>query len=166
MKLWIWHSCFWTVSPIRPNHPVIIFAVCFGLLSCWKTNSRPRGRSRTLWTGFIQKCFYIPTFVYPSVSSSLPVSVKNIPTAWCRKQPCFTVGMILGISSLQTWCLVFCQRVKSVPHQTREFYLSWSESFKNFLVKLVDWCRNVCPSGRFSSPTEQYQHGVLDHFPE
>ena len=78
-RLWLGHSR--TFRDLSRSH-FCVFAVCLGLLSCWKVNRHPSQRS---WAGFhqVSLCTLLCLSFPRSWLVSQSLLLKNIPTAWC-----------------------------------------------------------------------------------
>ncbi len=88
---------------IKNSHGVVvkplllILAVCFGSLSCWKVNLRPSLRSWALWRRFSSRIsLYLAAFIFPSMQPVRPVpAAEKHPHSMMLPPPCFTFGTIL-----------------------------------------------------------------------
>jgi hypothetical protein len=75
---------------LSQSHTCVVLAMCFGSLSCWKVNRRPRMRSWALRSG----AGFHQGSLFTLLRSSFPISwlasqslpLKNIPTTWCCHQ--------------------------------------------------------------------------------
>jgi len=79
------------------RHSLVILAVCFGSLSCWKTQPRPIFNALTEGRRLFPKISqYMAQVILSLIQCSRPVPcVETHPKSMMLPPPCFTVGMML-----------------------------------------------------------------------
>jgi len=83
---WLGHSL--TLKCFLQSHSLVILAVCFGSLSCWKTQPQP------IFNALTEGRRLLPKILQYGPSHPLLNTVQS-PCPVCRKTPpCFTVGMV------------------------------------------------------------------------
>ncbi|CDQ82202.1 unnamed protein product, partial [Oncorhynchus mykiss] len=94
---WLGHSR--TLRCFLRSHSLVALAVCFGSLSCWKTQPRPIFNALTEGRRLLAK---ISRYIHPPLntcSRPVPFAEKH-PQRMMFPPPCFTVGMMfLGLYS-------------------------------------------------------------------
>jgi len=91
---WLGHAR--TLICFLQSHSLVILAVCFGLLSCWKTQPRPIfnviTEGRRLFPKISQ---YMATVILSLIQCSRPVPcAEKHPQSMMLPPLCFTVGMV------------------------------------------------------------------------
>ena len=97
---WLGHSR--TLKCLLRSHSLVALAVCFGSLSCWKTQPRPIFNALTEGRRLLSKILrYMAPSILPSIRCSHPVPfAEKHPQSTMFPPPCFMVGMVfLGLYS-------------------------------------------------------------------
>ncbi|KAK6291199.1 hypothetical protein J4Q44_G00383970 [Coregonus suidteri] len=111
---WLGHSR--TLRCFLRSHSLVDLAVCFGSLSCWKTQPRPIINALTEGRRLLAKISrYMAPSILPSIRCSRPVPfAEKHPQRMMFPPPCFTVGMVfLGLYS--SFFFLQTQRVEFRP---------------------------------------------------
>lgn len=115
------HSRTFTLSSL--NYFCVGFAVCFGSLSCWKTNLLPSCTSQPSLADWVRLSsrivLYFTAFMLPSTLTSLPGSAaEKHPHSMMLPPSCFTAGMVR-----LWWCAVFivCQTLSCLMAKKHHF---------------------------------------------
>lgn len=91
---WLGHAS--TLICFLRSHSLVFLAVCFGSLSCWKTQPRPifnaLTEGRTLFPKISQ---YTPPVILSLMQCTRPVPcAEKHPQSMMLPPPCFTVGVV------------------------------------------------------------------------
>ena len=114
---WLGHSR--TLKCFLRSHSLVALAVCFGSLSCWKTQPRPIFNALTEGRRLLPKISrYMAPSILPSLRCSRPVPfAEKHPQSMMYPPPCFTVGMVfLGLYS--SFFFLQTRRVEFIPNSS------------------------------------------------